>query len=206
MRMVRMKLVGLNKYVGWILAFCCFSFGHDPITSKHRNSLAGRPSEGLGQLLIELPEDHPVKMSFNQMIKEIEKFGGQTQATQFETPFTFAVHYPVSPDVTVFRYNPKRLRAIDALEEILHWQQIKKGGAYWRDYSQHPLYQRFGSKAVIMEDLAKKNLLQREDLSPQIRAELREDLARVRDNRYSFDATAGKGKQCRTLIQKIAVQ
>jgi hypothetical protein len=179
--------------------FCITSLGRDPLTDKRRDSTAGLPSSGLGTLLTELPEDHPVKLSFNQMLKEIEKYGGQTKLTEFDTPFTFAVHFPVSPNVSVFRYNPKRLRAIDALEEILHWEQIKEGGAYWREYSKHPLYKEFKSKAVIMEDLAKRGLLQREDLSPRLRTELQEDLARVQENEYSYDASAGRGPKCESL-------
>lgn len=188
-----------TRYWIFFFLFCWNLLGRDPLTDKRRNSLAGLPSSGLGTLVTELPEDHPVKIAFRQMLEEIEKKGGQTKITEFDTPFTFAVHFPVSPNITVFRYNPKRLRAIDALEEILHWEQIKEGGAYWRDYSQHPLYKEFKNKSVIMEDLAKRSLLQREDLSPQLREEIKDELARVQENDYSYDASAGRKPDCKAL-------
>lgn len=191
-------LYRFNFYL-FAFLFCVISLGRDPLTDKRRDSTAGLPSSGLGTLVTELPEDHPVKIAFDQMLKEIKKNGGEIKVTEFDTPFTFAVHFPVSPNVSVFRYNPKRLRAIDALEEILHWEQIKEGGAYWRDYSKHPLYKEFKSKAVIMEDLAKRSLLQREDLSRSLREELKEDLARVQENEYSYDASVGRGSKCESL-------
>jgi len=180
------------KYLVFSFLLCFISLGRDPLTDKRRDSLAGRPSSGLGTLLTELPPDDPVKIAFDQMLKEIEQHGGRIHITDFGGTSAFGSHLPISPNVTLFRYNPQRLRAIDALEEILHWKQIKEGGAYWRDYSSHPLYQKFKSQVLIMEDLAKRSLLQREDLSPQLRDELREELARVQEDNYGSGSTAEK--------------
>lgn len=188
------------QYLVFSFLLCFISLGRDPLTDKRRDSWAGRPSSGLGTLVTELPPDDPVKIAFNQMLKEIERHGGQTHITDFGGALTFGSHLAISPNVTLFRYNPQRLRAIDALEEILHWEQIKEGGAYWRDYSSHPLYQKFKSQVLIMEDLAKRSLLQRKDLSPQLRDELRGELARVQEDTYSSGSFA---KEPCSVIKKL---
>jgi len=190
----------LLKYLVFSFLLCFISSGRDPLTDKRRASSAGRPSDGLGTLVTELPPDDPVKIAFKQMLKEIEKHGGRIHTTNFGGALTFGSHLAISPNVTLFRYNPERLRAIDALEEILHWEQIKEGGAYWRDYSSHPLYQKFQSQVLIMEDLAKRSLLQHEDLSPQLRDEQRGELARVQEDTYSSGSFA---KEPCSVIKKL---
>jgi len=117
------------------------------------------------------------------MLVEIKKFGGHAKEADMGA-FNFAEHRPIDPNITVFRYNLSKLRAIDALEEILHWQQIKEGGSYWRDYSNNPLFKKHSSKALIMEVLAKRALLQRGDLTSILRSELKGELRQVTRNLY----------------------
>jgi hypothetical protein len=180
------------------LALCHVdAFARDPLTGKHSTKF-GVPSPGLGQLVKDLPNDHPVRIVFNTMLREIVQFGGHAVEANLG-PYIFAQHNPVDVNLTVFRYNSGRLRAVDALEEIVHWQQIKAGGAYWRDYSQHPLFIKFNSKALIMEDLAKRSMLGRKDLSPLLRDELKHDLRAVSDARYGVVAS------CERLADRLSI-
>lgn len=76
----------------------------------------------------------------------------------------------------VFRYQPGKLRIADLLEEQVHWQQITSG-QHLRSYGT----QRVGD---VMEILAKQRVLQHPDLSPALRMEWLDDLARVRAGQY----------------------
>jgi len=134
----------------------------------------GQPSEGLGQLVRDLPKHHPARQDLARMIREVRASGGGVSNKSL-TGGVYAEFIPVDK-TAVFRYQPGKLRIADLLEEQVHWQQITTG-QHLRSYGT----QRVGD---VMEILAKRRVLQHPDLTPVLRAEWLDDLARVRAGQY----------------------
>lgn len=72
--------------------------------------------------------------------------------------------------------DPTRLRIADFLEEQVHWQQIQSG-QHLRTYGTQ-------STVDVLEILAKQRVLQHPEVTPAIKMEWLDDLARVRAGKY----------------------
>ncbi len=134
----------------------------------------GQPSEGLGRLIRDLPSGSSARSDLARLLREVRASGGAVSNRSL-TGGTYAQFIPAG-DTAFFRYQPSRLRIVDLLEEQIHWDQIRTG--------QH--LRSYGSQNVVdvMEILAKRAILQRSDLSPALRMEIKWDLWRIRNGRY----------------------
>jgi YD repeat-containing protein len=134
----------------------------------------GQPSEGLGQLVRDLPRGHEARLDLARMIREVRASGGAV-SNKGLTGGTYAQFIPAG-DTAVFRYQPSKLRVVDLLEEQVHWQQITTG-QHLRTYAGQ-------STTDVLEILAKQRVLQHSELTPVLRMEWLDDLARVRAGTY----------------------
>lgn len=134
----------------------------------------GKPSEGLGQLVRDLPKHHPARQDLARMIRDVRASGGQVSNKGLSGGI-YAEFIPVDR-TAVFRYQPGKLRIADLLEEQVHWQQITSG-QHLRSYGTQNV-------ADVMEILAKQRVLQHPDLTPVLRMEWLDDLSRVRAGQY----------------------
>jgi hypothetical protein len=136
----------------------------------------GKPSEGLGQLVRDLPKGHEARLGLARMLREIRASGGAVSNRNL----TGGVYAQFSGfkgvHTALFEYQPSKLRIADLLEEQVHWQQITTG--------QHMRTYRLQSMEDVMEILAKQRVLQHPELTPVLRMEWLDDLARVRAGAY----------------------
>ncbi|MEQ9406872.1 MAG: hypothetical protein RIK87_04065, partial [Fuerstiella sp.] len=165
------------------------AFGRDPapkgvaddliLQSSRRDawrSSFGQPSEGLGQLVRDLPKGHAARNDLARMLREIRSSGGAV-SNKGLTGGNYARFSGTAGGRTgLFQYQPSKLRIADMLEEQAHWQQIRTG--------QH--LRTYGSQSTVdvLEILAKQRVLQHPDITPAIRMEWLDDLARVRAGQY----------------------
>lgn len=149
-------------------------------------SSIGKPSEGLGQLIRDLPKGHPARQALARMIREIRASGGKVM-TKGLPPQTYARFQPVG-NTAVFRYQRSKLRIVDLLEEQVHWKQITSGQPerLVRHFlNQGMSVQDAGQRMVAtLETLAKQRVLQHPKLTPVLKMEWLDDLRRVRGGTY----------------------
>jgi RHS repeat-associated protein len=135
----------------------------------------GKAGPGHAQLLKDLPANHPMRVEFEAMLREMERVGVPTKAGDLGPGIIAAVG---GEDLATtggwFRYNPERLRIVDFLEERIHWQQLQSG-LVSRGYSR-----------TTLEIMAKRGVLGAygEELSPALKAELVNDIRRLRAGTY----------------------
>ncbi len=134
----------------------------------------GKPSEGLGRVIRDLPRGHEARRDMARMIREIRASGGQV-ANRGLSGGNYAQFFPVGR-TAVFQYQPGKLRIVDMLEERFHWQQIV-AGQHLRSYGTQSI-------RTVLETLAKQRVLQHPQLSPVLRMEWLDDLARLRAGTY----------------------
>ena len=136
----------------------------------------GQPSEGLGQVIRGLPKGHETRQELARMISEIRASGGAVSKRGL-TGGTYGRFSGTTGGRTgLFQYQPSKLRIADFLEEQVHWQQIQSG--------QH--LRTYGSQSMVdvLEILAKQRVLQHPEMTPAIKMELLDDIARIRAGRY----------------------
>jgi hypothetical protein len=172
---------------------------------------AGKLGPGLARLISALPPEDPMALRFQRFLKEIQDSQpgvrlisatdlGAAQIARFiplQTPERKYVPgespYQEVKHLAIFEYNPDKLRIIDFLEEEQHWEQIKKG-LHLRDWSRHPLAEKFPERGTIlvMEDLAKRALLEKHDkeMSWDLREELKNELKLVWEGNYGATGSA----------------
>ncbi len=129
----------------------------------------GRPSEGLGQVIRDLPKGHEARRDLARMIREIRAGDGIVKNKGLPEN-VFAEFIPIG-DATVFRYRPGQLRIVDFLEEQVHWSQISRG--------LHTKY-----SVSTLEIMAKQRVLMHPEITPVLRMEWLDDISRVRAGRY----------------------
>ena len=71
-----------------------------------------------------------------------------------------------------FRWNPNKLRTVDMLEEVVHWQQYKKG--LWSA----------GYTPETLEIMAKRSIINNYDIGTALKMELLDDIQRVLRGEY----------------------
>jgi hypothetical protein len=129
----------------------------------------GKPSEGLGQLIKDLPKGHQARRDLARMIREIRASDGIVKGKGL--PENVYVEFMLIGDAAVFRYRPGQLRIVDFLEEQVNWSQIN-----------NQLYKTY-SKSTL-EIMAKQRVLMHPELTPVLRTEWLDDIAEVRAGRY----------------------
>lgn len=133
----------------------------------------GKPGEGYAALIKDLPKHHATRNDLARAIREMRREGVAVRRGGNEMGPTIGVFGGESIEQGMwFRYNAQKLRVIDMMEELVHWEQMKKG---------MPLR---GYTPETLERLAKQSLLSRKDLPAALRAELKDDLARVKRGDY----------------------
>lgn len=132
----------------------------------------GKPSDGYGQLVKDLPKWDPMRNKLAQMLREVRQVG--TVRRDVNDPQFFAAFGGESIETGMwFRYNPNNLRSVDMLEEIVHWQQYKKG-LHLSGYSDEAL-----------ELMAKRSIINNYNIGPELKKELLHDIQRVLDGSYT---------------------
>ncbi|MCO6458703.1 MAG: hypothetical protein J5I93_25635 [Pirellulaceae bacterium] len=110
------------------------------------------------------------------MIREIRASGGDV-SNKGLTGGTFAQFSGFGGSRTaLFRYQPSKLRIVDLFEEQVHWQQIRTG-QHLRNYGSQNMVE-------VLEILAKQRVLQHPELTPVLRMEWLDGMARVRGGNY----------------------
>ncbi|MEJ8307396.1 hypothetical protein [Saccharibacillus sacchari] len=71
-----------------------------------------------------------------------------------------------------FRWNPEKVRIVDMLEEVNHWQQYKNK------------LQKAGYSPEALELMAKKAIMNNYDLEIELREELSDDIRRILAGEY----------------------
>jgi hypothetical protein len=129
----------------------------------------GKPSDGLGRLIKDLPKGHQARRDMARMIREIRASDGIVKGKGL--PDNVYAEFMLIEDAAVFRYRPGQLRIVDFLEEQVHWSQISS--QLYKTYSKNTL-----------EIMAKQRVLMHPELTPALRMEWLDDIARVRAGRY----------------------
>lgn len=131
----------------------------------------GLPSEGFGQLVRDLPKWDPMRTKFARMLKEVRRSGGTIRKADMGG--TYAVFGGNSiEDGVWFRWNPEKVRIVDMLEEVNHWQQYKNK------------LQKAGYSPETLELMAKKAIMNNYDLEIELRKELLDDIRRILAGEY----------------------
>ena len=139
----------------------------------------GQSGEGLAARLKDLPKWDPMRTKWARTLKEMRANGVPVRTMKEPGP-TIGVFGGESLETGLwFRYDANRIRSVDMLEEALHWEQMKKG-LPTKGYSPEAL-----------EILAKRSIIDNYDLSPALRAELKDDIRRVNSGSY-FDIWNGQ--------------
>lgn len=131
----------------------------------------GQPGDGYGQLVKDLPKWHPMRTKFARMLSEVRSSGGTIRKADMGP--TYAVFGGNSIEEGVwFRWNPSKLRSVDMLEEINHWQQYKNG------------LQKAGYSPEDLEIMAKRAIINKYPLDINLKKELLHDIKRVKNGEY----------------------
>lgn len=155
----------------------------------------GKPSEGLGQLVRDLPKGDPARQDLARMIRDIrttnsELMNGRTLrvvSTKGLSPNEHAAFTPLG-NTAKFQYSTERLRIVDLLEEQVHWGQIRSGQHdRLRSYFlQQGMSENSASEKVkqVLETLAKQRVIQHPQITPTLKKEWKWDLQRVKSGNY----------------------
>ncbi|MDB5324603.1 MAG: repeat-associated core domain protein [Phycisphaerales bacterium] len=127
----------------------------------------GQISEtGFGRLISALDRGHPTSVLWERTLQKMESTGIRVFAETREPGRIAALSR------NKFSYDPAQLRIIDAMEETIHVSQLNRSLTF------------AGYKTRDLEILAKRSLLRLEGLSPELKAELKFDIHRIRRGTY----------------------
>ena len=139
----------------------------------------GEAGEGLATRLKDLPKWDPMRTKWARTLKEMRANGVPVRNIKEPGP-TIGVFGGESLETGLwFRYDANRIRSVDMLEEAVHWEQMKKG-LPTKGYSPESL-----------EVMAKRSIIDNYDLTPALKAELKDDIRRVNNGSY-FDIWNGQ--------------
>ncbi|KQO15424.1 hypothetical protein ASF12_28585 [Paenibacillus sp. Leaf72] len=131
----------------------------------------GLPSEGFGQLIRDLPKWDPMRIKFARMLKEVRASGGTIRKADMGGTYAVFGGHSIESGVW-FRWNPQKLRTVDMLEEVNHWQQYKNG------------LQSAGYSPEALELMAKRAIINNYNLDIGLKKELLHDIQRVLNGEY----------------------